>query len=59
MKDEIVERINANYEFTQNLVAKISTLRATVEMLINCADPNRDMAEIRKAHQALKESEGI
>lgn len=66
-KDETVERINANYEFMEGIIAadkalitalKIqrAALRETVEMLINCANHNRDMNEIRAAKRVLADT---
>jgi hypothetical protein len=65
--NESIERMNNQYEFLEGLLAadqalimglkdQRAALRQTVEMLLNCADPNRDMEEIRKAHRVLSET---
>ena len=65
--NDTIERIRANHEFMQSIVAadqalitalkqQRQELRDTVEMLLNCADPKRDMNEIRKAHKVLTDT---
>jgi hypothetical protein len=65
--NETTERINANYEFLEGVVAadqaliaalkqQRQELRETVEMLLNCVDPNRDWDEAKKARQVLRDT---
>lgn len=66
-KDETVERINSQYEFMEGIIAadqalitalkqQRAALREVVESLINCADHNRDMVEIRAAKRVLADT---
>lgn len=64
---DTTERINANYEFLEGVVAadqalitalklQRQQLREAVEMLLNCIDPNRDLGEAKKARQVLRDT---
>lgn len=61
------ERINANYEFLEGIIAadqalitalkqQRQQLREALEMMVNCADIHRDFNEIRKANAALRDT---
>lgn len=64
---DTIERINANYEFLEGIIAadqalitalknQRQALRQALEMMINCADHHRDFEEIRKAHAVLRDT---
>ena len=62
-----INRADATYEFLEAIIAadqaliyalkeQREELRKTVEKLLNCADTNRDIQEIREAHKVLKDT---
>lgn len=64
---ETIERINANHEFMEGIIAadqalitalkeQRQALRQALEMMINCADHHRDFEEIRKANAVLRDT---
>lgn len=46
-------------EANARLIAAAPALLASCKELLNCADPNRDMAEIRRAMALIRKVEGL